>query len=92
MNQFGASQIQPLRVKGSEAMAMLNVSRATLGRLLSRGLFTVFYPNGARGRGKRIYLLTEEVRIYAEQGEDALVRHREKQKGAGRPAKGARKQ
>ena len=70
-----AAGIKPLRIKPSEAATMLRIHYETLRDLIGRDLFTVIAPKG-RGIGKPIFLIPDEVEVYATQGEDALREHR----------------
>lgn len=67
--------VTPLRVKPADAAAQLAIHYETLRDLIGRGLFTVIAPKG-RGVGKRVYLLPDEVEVYAVGGEDALREYR----------------
>lgn len=70
-----APQPKPVRIRYADALGVLQVSRPTLDRLVRRDLFTVIAPGG-RGRGKRIYLLPDELEVYGTRGEDALRAYR----------------
>lgn len=75
-----AAPIKPLRVKPRMAAKMIgSIGYQGILDLIHRGAFTVF-DNGKRGTQRRIQLLTEEVELYAREGEDALREHRAKKK------------
>ena len=81
-------ELKPLRVKFTQAMKLLSVSRTTLERLIARGVLSAQYPNGTSGRGKRIYLPYAEVELYGEKGEDAVREYRARNEQAQKAAKG----
>jgi hypothetical protein len=74
---------KPLRIKPSTAAAMLGIGYKAMIELIHTGIFTVF-DNHKRGTKRRIHLLTEEVELYAREGEDALREHRAKKRKAKR--------
>jgi hypothetical protein len=52
--------ITPIRITPPMAAKMLSIHTDTLRELIATNLFTIIAPNG-RGRGKRIFLFTDEV-------------------------------
>ncbi len=79
-----------VRVPPKTAARMLSLALASFNDLMSRDLFTVIAPRG-RGRGKRLYLLTEEIEIYGTRGEDALRNFRDARREADNAATARRK-
>ncbi len=58
-----------VRVKPKTATVMLDCSTSHLWELSTQDIFTPIYPNG-RGKGKKPFYLADEIRLYAESGED----------------------
>jgi hypothetical protein len=54
---------KPVSVKGFTAARMLDIHYDTLAKLIDEGVFTVISPDG-RGRGKRLFLLVDEIEVY----------------------------
>ena len=74
---------ESIRVKPMAAAHIIGCGYGTVLGLIHDGAFTVF-DNGKRGIARRIELLREEVKFYAEHGEDALREFRAKKKRAKR--------
>lgn len=62
---------RPLRVSIREAARMCSVSYGTIHSEVQAQVFTVIAASG-RGRGKRVYIPTDEVDAYAFGGPDAV--------------------
>lgn len=65
----------PLRLSVTSAGEILDLAPTAVRDLIHNGTFTVLAPNG-RGRGKRLYLLPDEVRAYATGGREAVEKLR----------------
>lgn len=67
--------VRPLRIPLGEAAARLCSGLDHVRDLIHSGVLTVIAPNG-RGRGKRLYVLPDEVEAYALGGREAVERLR----------------
>lgn len=65
------AKVEPLRLSPRSAATRLDVSYDYVHDLVAAGIFTVIAPRG-RGRGKRTYLLREEVDAFGVGGEEAV--------------------
>lgn len=69
----------PIRVTIADAAKMLNVSNQTMRDLVvRRKIFTERRDVTYAKRGGKIYVLVDEITIYAERGADALYSFRKK--------------
>jgi hypothetical protein len=78
-----APEVEPIRISVRKAAKLLGCGYNQMLELVRRKHFTTF-DNKKRGLGRRIKLLTEEVKLYGREGEDALREHRARKSRARR--------
>jgi hypothetical protein len=66
--------IEPLRVRGGEAATMIGCGLTQLWKLSKQGIFTVVASPQGRGRGKPVFYLVDELKLYAETNDPERVR------------------
>ncbi len=81
---MAAETIQPLRYSVRTAARLLGMGPDAVRVLAKAGTLTPLYPAG-RGRGKKVYLLPDEVHAYATGGLEGVVAYR-KRKRKGKPS------
>jgi len=69
-------EIQVIRVNLRTASKMLGTSVRQLRKLVEADVFTDNRNGGKATTGARIYLLTDEVEVYAQKGVEALQQYR----------------
>lgn len=67
-----STELKPLSVTPVVAARMLGIHYETIRDLLARDVFTVLAPKG-RGVGKRVFIPTDEVELYARTRDEAAV-------------------
>ncbi len=65
---------EPVRVSGADAAQLLGISRSWLHKLMGQGVFTVVAHKDGRGRGRRVFLMKDELDIYAVSSDADKVR------------------
>lgn len=68
----------PLRISVTSACEILDLAPSAVRGLIHDGTFTTIAPHG-RGRGKRLYLFPDEVRVYATEGREGVLTYRRQQ-------------
>jgi hypothetical protein len=73
--QASIRDVDPIRLTPTDAARMLRLSVPLVRLMVKKGMFSTI-ANRGRGVGKRYYLLPDEVKVYGEQGEEALAEYR----------------
>lgn len=68
-----AKQIEPVSVTQQTAANALDMHYETFRDLVTRGVFTAIRPDG-KGRGKRVFVMWDEVKVYGETRSEDDVR------------------
>lgn len=66
-----------IRMRAREAAAFLGLDRMYVYQLVADGVFTALRPSG-KGPGQRLWLYTDEVKLFATGGKDAVIKFRKK--------------
>lgn len=72
--------VKPITMKPSTAAQHLDVHYDTLIKMVARDVFTAIRAQG-RGRGKRVFLYTDEIELYATTRDEMAVRNLRAEKG-----------
>lgn len=68
------AHVEPLRVRAGVAATMIGCGQTHLWKLSKQGIFTVVTSPQGRGRGKPVFYLVDELKLYAETNDPERVR------------------